>query len=46
MSLKREIAQLVGEKGLEDLDCTTDVYVVGIYSLKSLPERACRLKCA
>ena len=43
MGLKREIALLVSEKGLKDLDHTIDVCLVGIHGLKSLREEACRL---
>ena len=43
MSLKRDITLLVGEKGLVDLDHMVDVCLVGIHSLKSLPEGACWL---
>ena len=43
MSLKREIVLLAGEKGLKDLDHTTDVHIVGKHNLKSLPKEACHL---
>ena len=41
--MKREISLLVGDKGLEDLDHTSDVSLVGIHGLKSFLEGVCRL---
>ena len=43
MGVKREIALLAGEKGLEDLDHTSNVSLVGIHGLKSFLEGACHL---
>ena len=39
MGMKRDIVLLAGEKGLEDLDHTTDVRLFGIHGLKGLPKR-------
>ena len=41
--MKREIALLTGEKGLKDLNRTTNVCRVDIHSLKSLPKGAFQL---
>ena len=43
VNLKREIALFTCEKGLEDLYCMTNVYLVGVYRLKGFPEGAHQL---
>ena len=43
VSLKREIALLVGEKGLKDLYYTFDVLLIGMHHLKGFLEGVCLL---